>query len=244
MSFRHRMLESAKKNSSRVVLSLDLWGPYERRLDRARKVLEETRGGIAAVKVNHHLLLPFGLQGIKGILESCKREGLPLIADLKINDIESTNLNIVDSLFDFGFDAVTANPFVGWEEGLGKVVERIHEKEGGVLLLVYMSHEGAKEGYSLKLEGGEPIYRVFAEKAKEWNADGVVVSAKSSALIAEARKIVGRDCMIFSPGIGAQGGDPGAWYKTGADFMIVGRALTEAPSPKKALSHIRNQEQT
>ncbi len=242
MSFKGRILESAKRHDSRVVLSLDLWGPYYERLDRAKEVLRETQGRIAAVKVNQHLLLPFGLEGIKDIIEMCRREGLPLIADLKINDIEATNLNIVDSLFDFGFEALTANPFVGWREGLEKVVAKVHQKDGGILFLVYMSHSGAEEGYSLRLKSGKPIYRAFAERAKAWEADGIVVSAKSAEMIREARKTVGRGCLIFSPGVGAQGGDPREWYDTDADFMIVGRALTETSDPGRVLAKIVEQE--
>jgi len=235
------MLRSAAKNKSRVVLALDLSGPYDRRLGLAEEVLEATRHGIAAVKVNHHLLLPFGLQGLQGVISLCRKEGLPLIADLKINDIESTNLNIVDSLFDFGFSAVIANPFVGREEGLGKVVERVHSLGGGILFLVYMSHKGAEEGYALRLEGGEPLYRVFAERARDWKADGVVVSAKSADKIAETRRVVGKDCLIFSPGIGTQGGDARKGVSSGADFLIVGRSITESADPAKALRDLEFQ---
>ena len=239
MSFRERMLNSAKKNESRIVLALDFGGAFEKRLHNARKVLEATKGAVAAVKVNHHLLLPFGLVGIKPLVAICKLEGLPLIADLKINDIESTNLNVVDSLTEFGFDAVIANPFVGKEEGLGGVVERLHSRGGGVILLVYMSHKGADEGYGLRLDGGEPIYRVFARRAKEWDVDGVVVAAKSLDKISETREIVGKDCLIFAPGIGAQGGETRAGAGSGADFVIVGRSITEAKEPLKALDELR-----
>ncbi len=237
MKFKERMLRSAAAKESRVVLALDLSDPYEQRLARAERVLNSTKSGVAAVKVNHHLLLPYGLRGIGSLIETCRREELPLIADLKMNDIESTNLNIVDSLLSFGFDAVIANPFVGWEEGLGKVVERVHSEEGGIIFLVYMSHKGAAEGYSLRVEGGEPLYRLFARRAKDWKADGVVVSAKSLDKIAETREIVGKDCLIFSPGIGAQGGDR-ADVAQAADFIIVGRLVTEAPDPSKVLREL------
>jgi orotidine-5'-phosphate decarboxylase len=233
------MLKSAAENRSNVVLALDLSGSYDQRIGRAEEVLAVTKHGIAAVKVNHHLLLPFGLQGLQGIIGLCRKEGLPLIADLKINDVESTNLNIVDSLFDFGFSAVIANPFVGREEGLGKVVEKVHSLGGGILFLVYMSHKGAAEGYALRLEGGEPLYRVFAERARDWKADGVVVSAKSADKIADTREIVGKDCLIFSPGVGAQGGDAKLGASSGADFLIVGRSITEAANPRKALHDLK-----
>ena len=238
MTFRSKMLESAERRKSRVVLALDFSDPYDRRLDRAQKVLDATKGKVAAVKLNHHLLLPYGLMGIDGIVRVCKQERLPLIADLKMNDIESTNVNVVDSLLAFGFDAVIANPFVGKEEGLGKVVGMLHQREAGIILLVYMSHAGAPEGYGLVANTGEPMYRIFARRAREWGADGVVVSAKDVAKIDETRRIVGGDCLIFSPGIGPQGGDAQSGAGRGSDFVIVGRSVTEAPDPLRTLREL------
>lgn len=239
MNFREKMRVSSRMRESRIVLALDFGDPYEGRLAKAERVLGVTRGEVAGVKINHHLLLPYGLQGLRGIIETCREEELPLIADLKLNDIEATNLNVVDSLLAFGFDAVIANPFVGREEGLGKAIERIHSKDGGILFLVYMSHKGAEEGYSLRLEGGEPLYRVFAHRAKKWGADGVVVSAKSAEIIAETRKIVGEGCLIFSPGVGAQGGSASSGIMAGSDFVIVGRSVTEAADPLKAVRELK-----
>lgn len=235
MNFRERMERSAARNGSRLVLALDFSGPYDTRVGRAEAVLGAAKGAVAAVKVNHHLLLPYGLQGIGSLIDTCKDVGLPLIADLKLNDIGSTNVNVVDSLLAFGFDAVIANPFVGREEGLGEAMAKMHASEGGVILLVYMSHRGAEEGYGLRDQKGEPLYRTFAARARDWGADGVVVSAKSVDKIIETRKIVGRECMIFSPGIGPQGGDVASGAGEGADFVIVGRSVTESPEPAKAV---------
>ena len=237
MSFRERILVSANRRRSRLVLALDFSGPYDSRLARAEHVLGLVKEHVAAVKVNHHLLLPYGLEGLRRIVDACRAEEIPLVADLKMNDIEATNLNMLDSLLAYGFSAVIANPFVGREEGLGKVVERAHANKGGVILLVYMSHRGASEGYGLRLEGGEPLYRVFAQRAREWGADGVVVSAKSAEKIAETREIVGKRCLIFSPGVGAQGGDASA--ATGADFAIVGRSITESSDPEKVARKLK-----
>ena len=114
-------------------------------------------------------------------------------------------------------------------------MERVHSRGGGMILLVYMSHAGAAEGYSLKVEDGTPLYRVFAKRARDWGADGVVVSAKDPAKVAETREVVGGGCLIFTPGVGAQGGDPLAPVRAGADFVIVGRSVTEAPDPARAV---------
>lgn len=238
MSFRERILRSSKAKESRVVLALDLADPYDARLAKAERVLDAIKDEVAAVKVNHHLLLPYGLRGLERVIGVCRDAELPLIADLKMNDIEATNLNIVDSLLAFGFDAVIANPFVGREEGLGKAIERVHSKGGGIILLVFMSHRGAEEGYSLRLEGGEPLYRIFARRAREWGADGVVVSAKSVEKIFETRQVVGDRCLIFSPGVGVQGGSAASGIGAGADFAIVGRTITEAEDPLKSVREL------
>ena len=238
MNFRQKMLGSAERNKSNIVLALDFSDPYERRVARAEEVLRGVKDGIAAVKFNYHLLLPFGLRGLQGVAGICRSSGLPIIADLKLNDVESTNLNAAESLLSYGFDAVIANPFVGKEEGLEKTIEKIHSGGGGVIFLVYMSHKGAEEGYSLLMRNGEPLYMEFARRARDWGADGVVVSAKSPEKIVEVRGVVGKDCLIFSPGVGAQGGDVKAGAAEGADFVIVGRSITEAKVPARALEEL------
>lgn len=239
--FNERVLLSAKERKSRLVLALDVAGPLDGRLARARAILEQTKHDVAAVKLNYHLLLPYGLRGVKNLVDECKRERLPIIADLKMNDIESTNLDALRSLISFRFDGLIANPFVGYEEGLGRVMKIAHRAGLGVLLLAYMSHEGAKDGYALRAENGEPLYKLFASRARKWKADGVVVSAKSGAKIAEVRRIVGRRCLIFSPGVGPQGGSASTALASGTDFIIVGRSVTGAPKPDVAVEALRHQ---
>src|SRR5207245_10639295 len=96
--FRERLLASSRERGSRVLLALDVSGPLSLRVARARKVLEQTKESIAAVKVNFHLLLPFGLSGIRDLIDLCKGEGLPLIADWKLNDIGAPTRAGRDSL--------------------------------------------------------------------------------------------------------------------------------------------------
>jgi len=239
-TFKERILSSAKKRRSKLVLALDVSGPVEGRLARAHDVLGQTKNDVAAVKLNHHLLLPYGLNGVESLVNECRKEGIPLIADLKLNDIESTNLDALQSLISFKFDCLIANPFVGREEGLGKVMVRAHEAGFGVLLLVYMSHKGARDGYAIRTDGGRHLYELFALRAKEWGADGVIVSAKSSDKIGEVRKIIGKRSLIFTPGIGPQGGNASAALTSGSDFVIVGRSVTDAPNPAAAVATLRN----
>jgi orotidine-5'-phosphate decarboxylase len=232
---------SAARNQSRVIVALDVVGPLDRRVETARGILARVRSDVAAVKVNMHLLLPFGVLGLRDLFEDCRSNGIPVIADVKLNDIEATNREAVGTLFSSGIDAVIANPFVGFREALSGVFKVADEMEKGVILLVYMSHAGAREGYGAKLASGKPMYSVFAERAKRWSADGVVVSAKSSSVLREVRKIIGGEQLILSPGVGAQGGEARKALRAGSDYVIVGRSITEADDPGRAAEEVRKE---
>ncbi|MDA4117476.1 MAG: orotidine 5'-phosphate decarboxylase, partial [Thaumarchaeota archaeon] len=131
-----------------------------------------------------------------------------------------------------GFDALIANPFVGYRDGIQDLLVKSHRMGKGVILLVYMSHAGAKEGYGMKV-GGSPLYMIFARRAREWGADGIVVSAKSPSVIKSVRSLVGDDMVMMSPGVGVQGGDAKRAVKAGSDYVIVGRTLIGAKDPVK-----------
>ena len=238
MRLGERLRVSSERHRSRVVLALDVTGPVAGRTARAEALLSELGGGLAAVKLNFQLLLPRGLEGVAGVARACSEMGLPLIADIKLNDIGPTNLDAVELLFGAGFDAVIANPFAGKADGLGPVIARARELDRGVLLLVYMSHAGAEEGYGLSLGGGEPLYAAFARRVVDWDADGAIVSARSLGIIREVRRTLGPQRLILSPGVGTQGGEASGAVRAGTDYAIVGRTIIEARSPGGALEEI------
>jgi orotidine-5'-phosphate decarboxylase len=234
VGFREALLSSSKKHSSRVILALDVTGPPVTRGQRAAELLGRLGDNVAGVKINFHLLLPRGLEGISDVSRICAEKGLPLIADIKLNDIESTNLEAVELLFAGGVDAVIANPFAGAEEGLSKVIARAKHLGKGVILLVYMSHAGAKEGYGLVMNG-KPLYLEFARRVKDWDVDGAIVSAKSPSIVSEVRAVLNDGQLILSPGVMFQGGEADEAVRAGTDFAIVGRAIIDAADPESVL---------
>jgi orotidine-5'-phosphate decarboxylase len=68
----------------------------------------------------------------------------------------------------------------------------------------------------------------------KWVADGVVVGATVPAKIAEVKQILGEKVAIYSPGVGAQGGDAETAVKAGASYLIVGREITNSYNPADA----------
>jgi orotidine-5'-phosphate decarboxylase len=244
LQFKKRIEEASRKNKTDIVLALDF--PYQNPQDRktllakAETVLDAVQPHVCAVKINHHLVLPLGVfDGVQALVNRAHQHGLQTIIDCKANDIGNTNKIIAEYYFEAGFDALIANPFVGWTEGLKPIFTVAREKDRGVILLAYMSHKAAAEGYGqtiIEHATGESLsqYVSFARKALLWNADGAVVGATVPEKIKEIRGVLGEAVPIYSPGVGAQGGNAKAALDAGARYVIVGREITQADDPAEA----------
>ena len=232
--FRERIAKAAAAKKSPVVLALD--PPASRRglSEFAAKTIRAVEQHVCAVKMNFHLILPLSAAEISRINKLAHSFGLQSIADIKLNDIENTNEVAIDHLARMGFDAVIANPFIG-KGGLAALVQKAHMLYAGVIALVYMSHPGAKEGFGLEV-GGRGLYREFLERADGAGADGIVVGATQLDILRQ----VSRRLPVYSPGIGAQGGDTGQALRSGADYLIIGRSIVEARQPAKIAKEIQD----
>jgi orotidine-5'-phosphate decarboxylase len=249
VSFKEKMEQTSKTKASSIILALDF--PYQNPqesqnlLAKAQTVLDMVNPYVCAVKINHHLTLPLGtFDGVQTLVKQAHNAGLLAIMDCKVNDIGATNQVIAEYYFAAGFDALIANPFVGWEEGLKPIFETAHKQQRGVILLAYMSHKGAAEGYGqtvLDPQTGRETkqYVAFARKALKWNADGAVVGATVPEKIREIHAILGETVPIYSPGVGAQGGAAEAALKASARYLIVGREITMAPDPAGAAEKLK-----
>jgi orotidine-5'-phosphate decarboxylase len=244
------MEQLARSRESNIILAFDF--PSEKPenrgnlISKAEHVLEAVHPHLCAVKFNHHLVLPLGLfNGVQSLVKKVHDLGLAAIMDCKVNDIGSTNQVIAEYYYAAGFDALIANPFIGWEEGLEPIFEVARRLRRGVILLVYMSHEGASEGYGQTIcdakTGQKTLqYVSFAKKALESGADGAVVGATFPEKIKEVHGILGEKIPIYSPGIGAQGGEIKSALKAGARYLIVGRAITLSENPAASAKEVRD----
>jgi orotidine-5'-phosphate decarboxylase len=231
---------------SNIVLALDINPEAEKDpLAKSLAIVKETATHLCGLKINRQLVLPLGLfGGVDRIVKAGKDLGLPVIMDCKINDVGHTNLSISGNYFKAGFDAVIASPFIGWKDGLEPVFKLAKQQGRGVILLVYMSHGGAEEGYGQKIWresylGGTYQYEVFAEKAVKWGADGAVVGATFPEKIERIRSILGDSVPIYSPGIGAQGGDVERAMVAGSKYLIVGRSIFGSENPGESAKVIK-----
>ncbi len=223
-------------------LTADMASKRRAEIDRLEKealrIVSLTAEHAVAFKFNRQLVLPLGVfDRIPKIIDAIHDLGLTAIMDCKINDIGNTNSWIARYYFEAGFDGVIVNPLVGWEGGLDSVFEMARRQNRGVITLCYMSHPAADEGYGLyvtterKKKAHEPLYMIFAQRAKKWQADGVIVGATYPEKIAEVRSVLGSTIPIISPGIGAQGGGAREAIEAGASYVIAARSIVESDDP-------------
>jgi orotidine-5'-phosphate decarboxylase len=248
--FRDQIARVAREKNSRIILACDF--PFENPANRqtlftrAEKLLKAVHPYICAVKFNHHLILPLGVfDGVQKLITAAHEKGLVTIMDCKANDIGSTNQVIADYYYAAGFDALIANPFIGWEEGLKPIFDVARRTDRGVILLVYMSHKAAFEGYGQTIIDAEtgrklPQYISFAKKALKADADGAVVGATYPEKIREVHEILEEKVPIYSPGIGAQGATAEPAVKAGSRYLIVGREITLSSKPDEVAERIRD----
>jgi len=239
--FQTNLKNRSDEIGSRLIFALDLSAPLyslpesERReereelFDRARETLTAVEKQVAAVKINYPLLLSLGPDLTSELLREVDTVG---IADFKVADIDNTSRWIAKQAMEMGFEAIIAHPFVGYEKGLSGLYQEVRDQEGGVILVINMSHPGSKEFITPNVEG-------LAKFARSRSADGVIAPATRPDEVEQARDLIGAEVLLLTPGIGAQGGKPGDAIKAGADFEIVGRAIYQAENPGESAAKIK-----
>ncbi len=199
-----------------LILALDV-------TDKGRAITIASRCApyIDAVKVGYPLVLSAGLS----IADELGDLDLPLIADFKVADIPNTSRLIAEEVFTSGYDALICQGFIG-HDSVTACVRVAREYGGDCFVVTEMSHPGATEFF----HGG--IAERIAVLAKECNADGIIAPATRPDRVAALKELIG-DLKIYSPGVGAQGGNISAIARI-VDGVIIGRAIYEAEDPKEA----------
>ncbi len=229
-SFKTRIRQASKANGP-IILAND-YPPSAKNLEkRTIDNIKRLRRHLCGIKLNFHLLLPLGRGEIKKITGAASDCGLLTIADVKLNDIGNTNKVAAENLWSLGFDAVIANPIMG-PDSLHALITHAHRRQKGVITLCHMSAPEARLAYDLELRSAPSrLYRLFLRWAIREGADGVIAGATFPDIIRYCSRMSGGRLDIYSPGVGAQGGDPQATAAAGGDYLIVGRAIIGAKDP-------------
>lgn len=204
-------------------------------LDRPENVsqlaglVDELCGVVDGFKVGLPLVISHGPRVVHRLRSMCPR-GL-WVADFKLADIGYTMRLVASTVADY-VDAFIAHAFVGVEGALAELKDMLDERGRKLVLVVSMSHPGSREVM-------DKVFDELLGVASRLGVWGVVAPATRPAMIRRAREALGPGVKILSPGVGAQGARPGDALCAGADYEIVGRAITGAEDPAAAAEEVK-----
>lgn len=198
-------------------------------LARAQTLVADVRDAVGGIKLGLEFFTANGPAGVTQVIDG----KTPLFLDLKLHDIPNT------------VERASANV-----ARLGVRMFNVHALggEGMMRAAVEGAHRGADAvGVAMPLVLGVTVLSSLAEgltspatlafEAKAAGLDGVVVSGSD---VRDVRDACGDDFVLVVPGIrpeGSNGDDqvrvltPGEAIERGADYLVVGRPVTDAPDP-------------
>jgi orotidine-5'-phosphate decarboxylase len=188
-------------------------------------VIGATYPHVAAYKMQLGAYLQYGAPGIEVLSRLCRKIGPTRlrILDLKVNDIPNTVRMVRDGVFrQFGFDALTFTPWLGWETLQPFLDDPAH----GVFVVAHSSNPGSLDFQEIPTPRGPLWLAVVGEVRRLAHAHGnvgVILGATFSDAFHAARATLGNGIPILVPGVGAQGGSLATAVREGVDAH--GRAL-------------------
>jgi orotidine-5'-phosphate decarboxylase len=213
---------------------------------------QSTRGDILQMADRLHGFVgmyKIGLQAFVATGPSIVREllarGERIFLDLKLHDIPNTVTHAVDEAAALGASLLTIHAAGG--PAMMRAASGAAGEEGKLSLLAVtvLTSLGDEDLSQLGVGGSleEQVVRL-GRLAHDCGIDGVVASPREIRLL---RETLGQDFLIVTPGIRAAGEDAGDQRRTmsaaeavaaGADYIVVGRPITEAAQPREAAMRI------
>jgi orotidine-5'-phosphate decarboxylase len=207
-------------------------------LDDALRIVDVLGDDAGFFKVGLELFAAAGPEAVERLTARKKR----VFLDLKMHDIPNTVGRAAKVVSELGVDLVTVHAAGGAEmmaaakEGLGG-----RGKLLAVTVLTSMASGDLGGVWGRGVDSVPEEVLRMAELARGAGADGVVSAAAEAARV---RARVGEGFLIVVPGIRPEGSDrmdqkrvatPAHAMRSGADYLVVGRPVTQADDPAAAL---------
>lgn len=193
---------------------------------------------VGVLKVGPRVVLRWGRDAVR----EAAATGADVFLDMKFHDIPSTVAGAVGAAKELGVTYLTVHA------GGGRRMLEAAAAEAGdevrVLGITVLTHLDADDLLDLDLPGaaGDRVLS-WAGSAEAAGCAGVVCSPLE---LANLRARLGPELVLVSPGIrfdtAARADDqrrvasPSAALRAGADLLVIGRPLTQAPDPEAALA--------
>lgn len=237
------------KPANPIIFALDVGSAAE-----AQRFVEELREWVWGFKIGKELFTWMGPKGVEMVQE----KGGKVFLDLKYHDIPSTVAKAAAMATRLRVSMFNLHA-LGGVEMMRAAVEAAHKeahKEGllpptivGVTVLTSLQARDLRAvGIALPVEEEVVQLAVLAQQA---GLDGVVASPLE---IKPLRVACGEDMVIVTPGVRPDKGrrlakgpppddqarvmTPAEAIKSGADYVVIGRPIKEAPDPLKATKEI------
>jgi orotidine-5'-phosphate decarboxylase len=223
------------KTKDRLIVALDV-----ATADEARALVERLGNSVGMYKVGSQLFTTAGPALVRELVSA----GHPVFLDLKFHDIPSTVAHAVSAAAALGVALVDVHASGGRAMLEAAAAARKGTATRLLAITVLTSHS---QGTLAEVGVPEPLeqsVRRLARLARDAGADGVVASPHEVPLIREA---YGREFLAVTPGIRPSGSPasdqaraatPALALRSGADYVVVGRPITEAADPRAAAAAI------
>ncbi|MFV0431786.1 MAG: orotidine-5'-phosphate decarboxylase [Alphaproteobacteria bacterium] len=218
-------------------------------LDAAISLCQQIKAYVGGIKLGKEFIAGCGPEGIRTIAEL----GLPIFADVKFHDIPNTVASAILALAPLRPAIINVHTAGGSKmmQAAAAACQQIEKQYHyrpliiGVTILTSLSQEEIEEvGYQLPIAEQTLL---LAKLAQSSGLDGVVCSSHEIKAIKEA---CGQDFKTIVPGIRpswAAAGDqtrimtPKQALAEGADYLVIGRPITQADNPAQACQDILNE---
>ena len=217
----------------RLIVALDLPS-----VKAAEDMVARLGDEVAFYKIGYQLAFAGGLPFAAELIAAGKQ----VFLDLKLHDIGNTVQKGVESVAQMGATFLTVH---GFPQTMKAAVEG---KRGSTLRIlavtVLTSYDDADLAAAGYAKGVAELAAMRASQAREAGVDGLVCSPEEATNL---RKIVGPGMALVTPGIrpiGSATGDqkrvmgPARAIRSGADYLVVGRPITQSSDPKQAAEAI------
>ncbi len=221
-------------NDNRLIVPLDFSSREE-----AMKLVETLGETVSFYKIGYQLA--YGGDGI-ALGRELVGAGKQVFFDLKLLDIDNTVAKGVEAIAKTGASMLTIHAYPNAMAGAVAAAKGSDLTLLAVSVLTSMDDSDLMEaGYDRDVES---LVGLRAFQAKEAGMGGVVCSAHEAALV---RRMTGGKMAIVTPGIrpkGTKAGDqkriatPKDALEWGATHLVIGRPISEAADPKKAVAGI------
>jgi orotidine-5'-phosphate decarboxylase len=208
------------------------------------KLAESLKGSGCGMKVGMELYYAHGPKAVEFLANA----GFPIFLDLKLHDIPTTVHKALANLLKLPIFMTNVH-VVGGLEMMQKAREALSLSQRPQVKLIAVTQLTSTSQEMMQQELRIPgslleCVTAYAQLAKAAGLHGVVCSAQEARAIKNA---CGTDFLCVTPGIRPAGSSahdqkrlmtPQAAVENGADYLVVGRAITEALDPAQSLNEL------